>query len=348
MKNLKTVLILLLVGGLGYFAYYLATKPKGAHMATEALSDFAIKDTASIDKLVLTDTEGNPGVTLVRDGLKWVDGNNDCIQQHLVHTILETIKYIKVKSPLAEGSIETINKNLAAHHVKMEIYLAGKLVKTWYIGDPTQDQYGTFMLLKDEEKGKSPEPFIMHLPNMYGNLSTRFITDPRLFECTDVFEYDPVNIASVTVTIPDSSHLNYKVVATGENSFELYNNEQKVKDFDTTIIRGYLVGFKKIHFENHNYTLSEENIDSLKKSVPFYTISVTDKQGEQNQIRIFRRKYLIEKYGLDGNLLEYDQDRVWVELSDGRVVVGQYYVFGKLMRTINFFQGQYDNDVPLN
>ena len=338
MRNLKTFLIVVLAGGLGYLAYYLATKPSGAHMATEALSDFAVKDTASIDKLVLTDTEGNVGVTLVRDGSKWVDGNQDCIQQHLVHTILETIKYIKVKSPLAEGSIETINKNLAAHHVKMEIYQFGKLVKTWYIGDPTQDQYGTFMLLKDEEKGKSPEPFIMHLPNMYGNLSTRFITDPLAFECTDVFLYDPLNIASVEVTIPDSTQFNYKVVATGENSFELYNNSSAIHDFDTTQVRTYLVGFKKIHFENHNYTMSQKNIDSLKQTVPYYIIKVTDKQGAENQIRIFKRKYLIEKYGLDGELLEYDQDRVWVELSDGRFVVGQYYVFCKLLRTIDFFK----------
>lgn len=339
MRNLKTILILVLAGGLGYLAYYLATKPRGARMSTEALSDFEVKDTATIDKLVLTDTEGNPGVTLVRNGTTWVDGNQDCIQQHLVHTILETIKYIKVKSPLAEGSIETINKNLAAHHVKMEIYQNGKLVKTWYIGDPTQDQYGTFMLLKDEEKGKSPVPFIMHLPNMYGNLSTRFITDPREFECTDVFLYDPLNIASVEVTIPDSSEYNYKVIATGENSFELYSNDQQVSEFDTTLIRGYLVDFKKIHFENHNYTLSEENIDSLKNSVPYYVIKVTDKQGVENKIRIFKRKYQIEKYGLDGNLLEYDQDRVWVEMNDGRIVVGQYYVFGKLMRTVDFFKG---------
>ena len=338
MRNLKTFLIVVFAGGLGYLAYYLATKPRGAHMATEALSDFAVKDTASIDKLVLTDTEGNVGVTLVRDGSKWVDGNQDCIQQHLVHTILETIKYIKVKSPLAEGSIETINKNLAAHHVKMEIYQFGKLVKTWYIGDPTQDQYGTFMLLKDEEKGKSPEPFIMHLPNMYGNLSTRFITDPLAFECTDVFLYDPLNIASVEVTIPDSTQFNYKVVATGENSFELYNNSSAIHDFDTTQVRTYLVGFKKIHLENHNYTMSQKNIDSLKQTVPYYIIKVTDKQGAENQIRIFKRKYLIEKYGLDGELLEYDQDRVWVELSDGRFVVGQYYVFGKLLRTIDFFK----------
>jgi hypothetical protein len=245
-----------------------------------------------------------------------------------------------VKSPVSKGAIENMNKSIAAHHQKMEIYQNGELVKTWYVGDPTQDQYGTFMLLKDAEKGKSPEPFIMHLPNMYGNLSTRFITDPKPFQCTEVFAFEPENIASVNVTIPDSAHFNYRVEANGDNSFSVFNNGKEVESFDTTFVRAYLVGFRKIHFENHNYTLTEENLDSMKNSVPYYTIDVTLKDGETNGIRIFKRRYLYVKRGLVGQPLEFDQDRVWVELENGTVVVGQYYVFGKLMRDIRFFTGQ--------
>ena len=338
MKNINTIIIIVLVAGLGYLAYFLSNNDgSGAVMASEALSDFAIKDTSKIDKLILTDTEGNPGVTLIRVEGEWQSNEYACIQQHLVTTILETIKYIKVKSPVPEGAIENTNKNIAAHHIKMEIYENGKLSKTWYIGNPTQDQYGTYMLLKDPVKGKSPEPFIMHLPNMYGNLSSRFVTNPREFECTEVFVYDPLNIETVEVTQPDSTHLNFKIKALDENLFEVYNNETKLSTFDTAHVRGYLVQYKKIHFEGHNYNLTEEMIDSIKNSTPYYTIAVNTKDGEQNAVRLFRRKYMIDKVGLDGELLEYDQDRLWVQLNDGRLVVGQYYVFGRLMRDIRFF-----------
>ena len=37
--------------------------------------------------------------------------------------------------------------------------------------------------------------------------------------------------------------------------------------------------------------------------------------------------------------MEFDQDRIWLELNDGTIVVAQYYVFGKLMRTIDYFKG---------
>ena len=339
MKNIKTIIIVVILGALGYFAYTLTNKKSNSHLSSEALSDFAIKDTASIDKLIITDTEGSEGVTVIKNASGWTTEEGDCIQQHLVQTLLETIKYIKVKGPVSKGAIETINRNIAAHHKKMEIYQNGNLVKTWYVGDPTQDQYGTFMVLKDAEKGKSPEPFIMHLPNMYGNLSTRFISDKKPFECTEVFKYDPLEITEINVTIPDSTELNYKVLVNGKNSFSIFNNELEVTQFDTSQVRAYLVGFRKIHFENHNYTLDGEALDSLKNSQPFYTVSVSAKNKEDKKIRIFKRKYLYDKFGLDGELLEYDQDRLWIELPDGQVVVGQYYVFGKLMRDIRFFAG---------
>lgn len=337
MRNLKTIIIILLVAGLGFVAYYLATNQNSSNLSEQALSDFAIKDTASIDKLIISDTEGNEGVTLLRQDGKWVAEDGSCVQQHLVHTMLETIKYIKVKGPVGESAIETINKTIASHHSKVEIFQDGKLTKTWYVGDPTKDQYGTHMLLKDEEKGKSPEPFIMHLPNMYGNLSTRFIADPLQYKCTEVFRYDPLEIARITVEIPDSTMYNFEIKAIDDNTFSLSGINGQISLFDTAKVRDYILAYRKIHFENYNYTLTEEHIDSMKQTVPYYTIEVETDDQTTNKIRIFKRKYQIEKYGLDGELLEFDQDRVWVELNDGTVVVGQYFVFNYLLRKLDYF-----------
>ena len=121
MKNLKTIAIILVVAGLGVLAWKLATRETGPQMADEALSEFAVKDTAAVEKLILTDTQGSEGVTLFRKDGHWEMEGKRCVQQHLVETILETIKYIRVKSPVPKGAIETINKNIVAHHIKMEI-----------------------------------------------------------------------------------------------------------------------------------------------------------------------------------------------------------------------------------
>lgn len=337
MKNIKTIIIILAVAGLGYLAYTLANSEGSSRLSSKALSDFAISDTSTIDKLVISDTEGSEGITVLKEGGKWVSETGDCIQQHLVQTMLETIKYIKVKGPVSENAIENINKTIAAHHTKLEIFQHGKLTKTWYVGDPTKDQYGTHMLLKVEGVGKSPEPFIMHLPNMYGNLSTRFVADPLLYKCTEVFQYDPLEIASINVELPDSSDQNFKIVAQDDNTFKLFSNEVELTNFDTAKVRNYILNFRKIHFEHYNYELTEAHIDSMKSENPFYKIEVLNDKNELNRVDIYKRKYQIEKYGLDGELLEFDQDRVWVVLNDGTVVVGQYFVFGHLLQNIQHF-----------
>ncbi|MBI3135897.1 MAG: hypothetical protein HYZ14_14560 [Bacteroidetes bacterium] len=338
MKNLKTFIIILALGGLAYFAWFLNKGEDNSKLANEALSDFAVEDTASIDKLILTDTDGNPGVNLVRTPQGWTTDKGDCIQQHLVATILETIRHIAVKGPVPKDAIETVNKNLTTHHRKIEIYVKGELAKTWYIGNPSPDHYGTYMLLKDPELGKSPEPFIMHMPNEHGSLQSRFITNPLEFQCSGIFTYDPLDIKSIDVQIPDSTHLNFKIVANADNNFSLFNNQTSVADFDTAQVRSYILYYKKIHFESHNSLLGPKQVDSLKTTQPYYTIEVTTKAGESNKIALYKKRFVLQRYGYDGELLEFDQDRLWVVLKDGTLVVGQYHVFGKLLRDIHFFE----------
>jgi len=338
MKNWKSLIIFILLAGLAWFAYYLNSDKGNSKLADEALSDFAVKDTATIDKLILTDTDGNPGINLIRTPQGWTTDKGDCVQQHLVNTMLETIRHIAVKSPVPKDAVENINKNLTAHHRKVEIYVKGELVKTWYIGNPTADHYGTYMLLKDPELGKSPEPFIMHVPSEHGSVQSRFITNPLELQCTGIFNYDPLDVKSIDVKIPDSTILNFKVVANAENNFSLFSNENPISNFDTSKVRTYILFYQKVHFESHNTLLNDKQVDSLKTSTPYYIIDVIDKQGNSKGVKLYKKKFVVERYGYDGELLEYDQDRLWVVLDDGTLVVGQYHVFDKLMRDIHFFE----------
>ena len=338
MKKVRLILILLAVGGLSFWAYKLAQKEGGnAMLSDEALSDFAVSDTSSIDQLVLTDTEGNKGVTLVKKGITWEMDNGECVQQHLVMTMLETIKYIKVKSPVPKSSMETVNKNLTTHHRKMEIYQNKKLVKTWYIGQPTQDQYGTYMLLKDPIKGKSPEPFIMYLPNMHGNLETRFITNPLDFQCTGIFNYEPSTVKSIEVLRPDSMQYSFKLDVLESNKFQMTRKGESIPKFDTTNVRTFILAFKKIHFEQHNYLIDKKSVDSLKSTTPWFKITVTDTDNKSKTALCYRKRMIYEKYDFDGNLIEFDRDRLWVVTPGGELVVGQYHVFDKILRDIRTF-----------
>jgi hypothetical protein len=169
-------------------------------------------------------------------------------------------------------------------------------------------------------------------------LQARFSTNPLDYVCSEIFYYDPLEIKSVNVEIPDSAHLNFKIVAIDDNTFELYNNEVKVNEFDTARVRSYLVSYRKIHFEHHNRTANQNDIDSLKKSVPYYTIEVTNDLNETNKIITHQKSPGFDRYDLVGNIIEFDRDRLWVFTQYDELTVCQYHVFDKLLRDINYFK----------
>ena len=277
-------------------------------------------------------------MAFIKNDQIWTLGTGECVQQHMIATFLETFMYVSVKSPVPEGAVVNMNEQIMLHHKKVEIYQNGKVSKTWYVGNPTQDHLGTYMLLKDPEKGKSPEPFIMFLPNMNGNLLDRFSTNHLDYVCSDIFIYDPLNINTIDVLIPDSTELNFKIVALDNNTFELFNNELKVDNFDTAKVRSYITSYRKVHFTHHNRTADQNQIDSLKNSTPYYVISVTDKKGDENKINAHLKSPGFNRFDFNGDLMEYDQDNLWVFTRYDELTVCQYHVFDKLLRDINFFK----------
>jgi hypothetical protein len=336
MKNIKTIVILAVISILG-FVIFSKNKEEKSSLSSEAISNFAVKDTASIDRINLSDTQGK-SMSFIKTGNVWTLENGKCIQQHMIYVFLETFKFVAIKGPVSVGAIDNVNKTILTHHKKIEIFQNGMLAKTWYVGNATRDHEGTYMLLKDPVLGKSPEPYIMYLPNMHGNLLDRFSTNPLDYVCSEIYKYDPLTINTVNVVVPDSSHLNFRIELIAKNTFELYNNDIKVESFDTTKIRTYLNYYRKIHFEFHNRSANLSKIDSLKTATPFYTIDVTDNTGDVNGIRAYKKLAAFEQMDFNGNIMVYDPNKLWVFTRYGELTVCQYHVFDKLFRDINFFK----------
>jgi hypothetical protein len=92
----------------------------------------------------------------------------------------------------------------------------------------------------------------------------------------------------------------------------------------------YLNNYQKIHYDIANYELSKKQIDSMKLTIPFCILSLTETNGKLTKLKCFRIKQ--SEYTLQGKV-EYrdiDKDRFWVELPNGEVVKCQYFVFNPL------------------
>ena len=144
--------------------------------------NYNIKDTNTITKVIIDDKDERT-LTLEKQNDSTWTVNGRAANYKIVESLLSTLKDMRVREPIAHAARNNIIKQLAASGKKVQVYQEKyfidwgfvklfkreKLTKTYYVGSETQDNMGTYMMLKGEK-----EPCIVYIPSFKGYLSTRF------------------------------------------------------------------------------------------------------------------------------------------------------------------------------
>ena len=333
MKKKAGIIILLLVvlGGLAWYALQLNSEQGGSD--TRAFN-FKIEDTTSVTRIQITDAFGQQ-FTLVKKDNTWTDVKGGCISQSNVSLILEALNKIEFKGYLAKNAEKRFTELMATSHIKVEIEQDGEWTKTWYLGPATPDHYGQIMLLETAEDGKSSIPVMMKIAGINGVIDPRFFADPRQWACTEIMALQMDDIKSVKAKFQKEPYRNFEIVRKG-NQFRVTQNGVALPYIDTTNVFRYLQGFQKIHFEQKNFTLSDRQVDSVKKSTAFCVLDVRTKY-ENIHLKMYRIKSQEEQRNEFGQLVNMDMNSFWCELPDGDLVKCQYHVFNPLILGHVFF-----------
>lgn len=324
-NNIGIVVVLVVVGVLGFFATNLV---RNRGKSDTELLEFAIKDTSTVDKLIITDQHMR-SIELIRSGQNWTDSKGGCVTQEPIGLMLETIKNVQFKGYVPENSRKNIVKMMVASHTKVQIFQKGNWVKTWYVGFSTQDHYGTYMLLETPDE-KSDLPVIMKVKGLNGIIEPRFFADARRWVCTEIFSLDRTEISEVDVKFNDVPSRSFKVLQKGSN-YSVLSNGKKVGGLDTNLVVHYLNNYKKIHFESANFELSKKQQDSVRKTKPFCKMTVKELNGNQTALKMYRIPFDKKSVNDFGDSVMYNPDRFWCQLPSGELVKCQYFVFNPLI-----------------
>jgi hypothetical protein len=333
-KNKKTglfIITILVIGLLGLFATNLV-RVRGK--SDTELLDFEIRDTTSINKIIISDPHANR-IELIKKDNNWVDENGNCVIQNPVHVILETFNRIQFKGYVPENARQNIVNKMMGNHTKVEIFQNNEWVKTWYVGFSTQDHYGTYMQLETPQE-KSDLPVIMKVKGLEGIIEPRFFADKRRWKCTEIFSLDKDEIQSVDVRLLDNPKRSFKVLK-NKNKYKVFVGGQELKTLDTLMAITYLNNYKKIHFESVNYSLSEKQVDSIKKSKPFCVLTLKEIKSKSNSYKMYRIPFEKKTEDIFGDTVTYNQDRFWCVLPSGDLVKCQYFVFNPLLMGHMYF-----------
>jgi len=316
-RLLLLLALALLAGGATVYLVVKSKKPIST-LGNEAHS-FAVQDTAGITRIFIADRNGHK-VTVDRKskGLWQVDGQF-AARPELVQLVLETAKGLEVSRPVPARSRNTVIKTMATSNTKVELYAGTELVKSYFLGPPTQDQLGTFMLLEGSE-----EPFILHLPGLIGFLNPRYPADPMEWRNRSLLGLPDSSLKQIHVSFVDRATEGYSVVRTGPKTAELQQDMVKYIRLSppAPLLLGYLHGWASLQVE---YWLNSKHVqDSLLATRPLFLVSATATTGKQTVLKLFAKAKAEGAAVPEGMDLPTDIDRMWVvvQLPNGSRQLG--------------------------
>lgn len=336
MKKSSIIILAFLIALTGISIYFYKTKSKTSTIDKEA-SDFRYKDTGSIDKIFLADKEGKQ-VLVERTPEGWMLDGKFHVRPDAIDLLLYTIRSVEVKSPVSKNGKNTIIKIMSAKSTKIEIYSKGKKVKQYFVGHPTQDHTGTYMILTNLETGENyEEPFITHIPGFDGFLSTRYNTEEIDWRDRLVVNFRPPQIKQIKMElheIPDSS---FVIDLFSMQRFGLKTKKGNVPFLEDNM-KQYIAYFQNVNCE---IVLDKKDhlVDSLSKSaVSFATLTITDRNNGISVCELYHKQPSSsknEQYAID---YKYDPDRLFIRYNNGKDFgIAQFYVFGKILQTYAYF-----------
>ena len=297
------------------------------------LKDFSIKDTANIYSFTIA-TSNQDSITITRNNEKrvWmIKEPHYRATKSSVDLIMETFYRIKIKQDVSKNAEKNVIKRLAVNHKRVDIFnQKNELIKTWYIGSPTPDHLGTFMLLKKDGK-KGSRPYIMHKPGVYGSLDIRFFTDWTSWRSPQIFHYpNSYDIQSVKVSYNDFDNESFSIKRKNKDIILSNQNDSTIENFDTIQLKHYLTHYNNICY-NKIMFVNQHDKDSLFALEPFIEIELHNTSNEKTKVDFWRIKDENSTTGWDK---EYGLIRV---NGNNELLRAQYFNWDILFKPLSFF-----------
>jgi hypothetical protein len=223
--------------------------------------------------------------------------------------LLETLKRMEVKRPVDKGSRNSAIRDFATVGRKVEIYQNGELSKTFYVGQTTDDDLGTYFIMEGSEN-----PYVLHIPGFQGFLNTRFDLNEGKWRSVPVFRSSPQTLQKLEIDYTNNPNDKVVIEKTG-SGFQVAG----VNNVDQENLKAYLENYKFINGEYFYDNSMNRLSDSLATQKPMARISVTDSRPDNSA------SFLL--YARPGNL-----DRlVAINQKTKEIISVQTYNFDRLL-----------------
>jgi hypothetical protein len=242
--------------------------------------------------------------------------------------------------PVPKSAKENVIRFMASGALKVEIYVGDDRVRQYYVGHETEDSQASYMLLSDPETGKNyKDPYACFIPGFNGYLQPRFIARENEWRDRLVLNYIPPQMKEVKVQynrLPADSSFSIELLST--TNFKLKDGNGNTLTFDDSRLKQYLIYLQNISYEGLITGMNQRLLDSLAMQTPFCVLSVTTTQFKTDVFKMYRMPPKPDVVPEKGVTFEFNPDRFYLRFNnDKEWAIAQYYVFGKLLVTPQYF-----------
>ncbi len=304
-KNYWLVAIFVLLGGATAWYYLSGKKDAKSTLGWDRI--FKVEE-ANIQKIFIAKRTGET-TTLEREGDHWMVNKQSRSSKNAMENVLEAITQMELQSVPPAGATNAVVKELATRGIKVEVYGKNdKKLKAYYIGGVTADARGTYALQDGSE-----QPMVVQIPQMSGQIRTRFDLTGDDWRDRNVFLYKPEEIEAVSIEYPQQRNKSFKLKRSGNNwdIQPFYDNVPPIgRSVSTGRVEGFLVGFDGLMAEAFENQFVQK--DSVRQQIPFAVVSVTEKNGKERKAAFYptfrkdkntgeQRSVVVERYFTDTN-----------------------------------------------
>ena len=318
-KNYWLIAIFLLLGGATAWYFFGGKQTSNSSLGWDRLFKVEEKD---IQKIFIAKRTGET-TTVERDGDGW-KVNGQKASKNAVENLLEAVTKLELQSVPPPAATDNVAKELASRGIKVEVYgNRDKKLKAYYIGGVTADARGTYAIMDGSE-----QPMVLQIPQMVGQIRSRFDLTGDDWRDRNVFSYKPEDIEAVSVEYPQQRNKSFKLKRSGQ-SWEVkpfYDNVPPInRPVSKGRVEGFLVGFGGLMAEGFENQYAKK--DSIRQMIPFTVVSVTDVKGQERKAAFYptyrkdkdtgeRRSEVVERY--------------FADVSTGDWMLTQHRVFEKI------------------
>jgi len=342
---------LIIIGILAIIAAFMLLSRRSGTFRNES-NTFAISDTSSVTKFFLADKNNNTVKVERSANGNWVLNDKYDVNPTMVQVMLKTFASIDIKDPVAKTVRNTIIRLMAGKSVKTEIFQRvyrvnlfnrirlfphEKLTRTYYVGDATMDNSGTYMLMEGSE-----EPFVVNIPGFRGFVAPRYSPMEADWRSHSVFRFRVPDIKSVSVNFSEKPEWSFRVENIDNRRFTLTSmlDNRNIEKFDTMRVVEYLSMFKNLNYESLLDDMTKSKRDSILSIAPTNEITLVDKLGKSHTLKTWKRKADPGQLDLEGNQSEFDLERMYGLLDNSEhFFMVQYFVFNDVLVPLPFFLG---------